>query len=750
MRRLGWFSLGFGAALAVCAWLIGSAWGFIPGAVCAFAFALCMLIKRGWSRPALALLGLAAGFCWFSAYDLWICAPVRAMDGQTVTAAAIARDDAQPTTYGQSVYADAAIDGRRVRVLLYFSDQTEVRSGDELRFTAKVRDPGREDYDIYYRSNGVSLIGSVSRGQLSVRGAKMSLRSLPLHLRRILKDQIRAIYSDDSAPFIIALLTGDRSGLTYAEKNALSVSGISHIVAISGMHVAILLALISLLCGNRRTLTTLIGLPVVVIFTLMTGAMPSVVRAAVMHSVWLLAPLLGRENDPPTSLGAAALCVLAPNPWAVANLSFQLSFGAMAGLLLLTGPIYRRIGNLPLIHRALRNRAARPLMKYLSGTVAATASAGLFTLPLTALRLGMVSLAAVLTNLLTLWAVSVLFQLSLLLCLLGAAWFAPARLLGYLASALVRYILGVAKGITSLPLAAIYTQNVFILPWLLFSYLALGCCCLPGGSKAILPAACACLTGLCLCLWLGWMDGGSRDLQMTMLDVGQGQCLIFEDDGVTVMYDCGGSGDDAAGETAARYLLSRNVSRLDALILSHYDRDHTGGVGQLLSRIPTGVLYLPDVQDDSGIRAEIEQIAESHGTQIYYVNRDMRLSFGSVMARLYSPVTDDSDNEASLSLLVSEGSFDILATGDMNAAAERRLLSRRRLPDVEVLIAGHHGSVNSTCDALLEHTKPETVLISVGKNNSYGHPADETLARIENSGAQIFRTDRCGSIMIRR
>ena len=100
--------------------------------------------------------------------------------------------------------------------------------------------------------------------------------------------------------------------------------------------------------------------------------------------------------------------------------------------------------------------------------------------------------------------------------------------------------------------------------------------------------------------------------------------------------------------------------------------------------------------------------------------------------------------------MVSESSFDILATGDMNAAAERRLLSRRRLPDVEVLIAGHHGSANSTCDTLLEQTKPETVLISVGKNNSYGHPADETVARIEHTGAQILRTDACGNITIRR
>ena len=104
---------------------------------------------------------------------------------------------------------------------------------------------------------------------------------------------------------------------------------------------------------------------------------------------------------------------------------------------------------------------------------------------------------------------------------------------------------------------------------------------------------------------------------------------------------------------------------------------------------------------------------------------------------------------ASVALLMSQGEFDILATGDMPAGAER-LLAGKGLPDIEVLVAGHHGAKTSTCDTLLEQTRPETVLISVGKNNSYGHPAEETLARIGNINAQIFRTDMCGNITVRR
>ena len=185
-------------------------------------------------------------------------------------------------------------------------------------------------------------------------------------------------------------------------------------------------------------------------------------------------------------------------------------------------------------------------------------------------------------------------------------------------------------------------------------------------------------------------------------------------------------------------------------MVSHYDADHCGGVCQLLERLPVSLLYLPDLPCDTSLRADIEASALAHGTELRYVTQDEKLDYASSEVYIFAPVLDSSDNEASLALLCSQGNYDILATGDMTAQAERLLLSRRRLPDVEVLVAGHHGSAGSTCDTLLAQTRPETVLISVGKNNFYGHPAEETLLRIEAIGAQLLRTDQCGTITVKR
>ena len=750
MRKLAWFALGFGAAMAVCAAIVPGIWGLVAGAVCAAVFVALLLVLRRRTVPALLALGLALGFAWFSAYDLWIAAPVRALDGQTLSAVAIVRDDPQDAAFGARVYADAAINGRSVRVLLYYSDPLEIHPGDRLHFSARFQVPEGEDYDLYYRSIGVGLIGYVTRGDVAAIPAPQTLRTLPLRLRAKLKAMIGAIFPADAAPFVRALLTGDRSGLSYAQRNALSVAGIAHIVAISGMHVSILLGVLMLLCGRRRWLCALLGLPAVLLFALMTGAVPSVARASVMQILWLLAPLLRRENDPATSLGAAALCILIPNPWAVANLSFQLSFGAMAGIFLLSGRCYRRISDWQPVHGLQRRRFLRGILRYLVGTIASTCGACFMTMPLIALRMGTVSLAALLANLLTLWAVSLLFALSLALCVLGFFWLSAARFLAPAAAVLARYILAVAGTVTKLPGSAVYTQNIYILPWLAFVYAAAGCCFLPDGKRAVLPAACLSVIGLCLCLWLGRLDGGSHGLRMRMLDVGQGQCLLFEDGGVTLMYDCGGDGNDKVGEDAARLLLSQGTARLDVLVLSHYDADHAGGVCQLLERLPVSLLYLPDLPCDTSLRDDIEAIAQTRGTELRYVTEDEKLVYASSEVYIFAPVLTGSDNEASLALLFSQGSYDILATGDMTAQAERALLSRRRLPDVEVLVAGHHGSAGSTCDTLLQQTQPETVLISVGKNNFYGHPADETLARIEEYGAQILRTDQCGTITVKR
>ena len=231
----------------------------------------------------------------------------------------------------------------------------------------------------------------------------------------------------------------------------------------------------------------------------------------------------------------------------------------------------------------------------------------------------------------------------------------------------------------------------------------------------------------------------------SMLDVGQGQCLVSRSGESVSVIDCGGQ-EDASGETAARFLLARGVTQVDRLILTHFDADHCNGVRQLLRRVRVKTLYVPDVSPENNLRTKILFAAAQAGAEIRFVTNDLTLSDGM---RMFAPTGSAEESNTGLCVLAAGEKYDILVTGDLSKQAEYRLLSTHALPRAAVLVAGHHGAASSTSEALLRAIRPEAVLISVGADNRFGHPADETLRRIEKAGAAVFRTDLSGTITIR-
>ena len=209
--------------------------------------------------------------------------------------------------------------------------------------------------------------------------------------------------------------------------------------------------------------------------------------------------------------------------------------------------------------------------------------------------------------------------------------------------------------------------------------------------------------------------------------------------------DCGGQ-EDASGETAARFLLARGVTQVDRLILTHFDADHCNGVRQLLRRVRVKTLYVPDVSPENNLRTKILFAAAQAGAEIRFVTDDLTLPDGM---RIFAPTGSAEESNTGLCVLAAGEKYDILVTGDLSEQAEYRLLSTHALPRAAVLVAGHHGAASSTSEALLRAIRPEAVLISVGADNRFGHPADETLRRIEKAGAAVFRTDLSGTITIR-
>lgn len=540
---------------------------------------------------------------------------------------------------------------------------------------------------------------------------------------------------------------GDRTELrednfTY---QALSVAGILHVVAVSGLHVSILVAFLCVSVTNARR-RALFGLPLVALFCLLTGMGAPVLRAGFMQCVLLLAPLFDREEDSPTSLSVALAVLLAVNPHAVAGVSLQLSFAATAGILWLGC----RIQNWLLGPARVRGLLTRPMSRWMLrtfiGIFAMSLGANALTAPLLAAYFGYLSLYTMVTNLLCLWLIEGIFVVCWLILLLALFLPGPAMALAWLTAWPLRYILAVARGVADWPQAALFTGNIWVWLWLLLVYVVFALAYKmkeQGGFRPWVPAS-ASVIALCAVLLFNGVRGGGNSV--TILDIGQGQCVAILAGEGTVVVDCGGNGDQNAGAYCASWLNGQGRTRIDALILTHLHRDHAGGVEELMARAEVRRLFLPEDADDGDLLYDqILEAAARSETEVYSVDTDMTLWVGTLDMTLFAPLGTGDLNERGLACLGAIGVFDFLLTGDMNEQAEYALLRHTCLPQLELLVAGHHGSNGSTGNALLSMTLPEQVAISVGYN-SYGHPGEELLTRLGEWGADCYRTDQSGDL----
>ena len=512
-------------------------------------------------------------------------------------------------------------------------------------------------------------------------------------------------------------------------------------MAVSGLHVSILFALVYLVTGKRRFLTGIVGIPLVLLFGAVAGFTPSVTRAAVMQIIMMLAMMVRREYDPPTALASAVLVILGANPLTVASVGFQLSVGSVAGIYLFYGKIRKyftsRLGSL-VKGKTLRAK----LLRGMASSAAVSLGATVITTPLVAYYYGLVSLVSLIANLLVVPVISVVFYGIMLACAVGSfgIW------VGGAVSVLIRLVFGVTAFLSKLPLAAVYTESAYIVFWLVFVYgLIVGLAvCRPG---RVWPGICVGALGLCFALLLSWAEPRLDDYRVTVLDVGQGQSVILQSRGSTYLVDCGGGYDQDAGEKAAEKLLSMGIRRIDGLILSHYDRDHTGGVPYLAERIAIDRIYLPPADTADAVLPMTLGIAEER--EPIWLDTDTEIPLGSCSIRIFAPEQVKTGNESCASVLFHSEKYDTLIISDMNAAAERRLLDSREIPDLELLIVGHHGSDTSTSAELLYRTAPDLAFISVGADNSYGHPAPAVLNRLRLYGCDIYRTDLQGDLVFR-
>lgn len=731
------FALPFGAGCALCQYLLPEPWRLWT------ALAALLLPLAPVKRPLrIAAAGLAAGLAWFTGYAALVQAPARLLADTEGWAVMELTGYPEETDFGAR--CQVRVKGVAGRAVYYGGRELlALEPGNRVSGSVKYdrADLAGGEESAYFSSRGVFL-RLYGRGEMETEpGRAGSFRYLPRRMARALENAAGAIYDQPERGFLLAMLTGERSGLDSRSQRQLSEAGLMHLTAVSGLHCGFLISLLGLLTLRRQRLTALVGYPALLAYMLMAGSTPSVVRSCVMVGLTLLAPLVGREADAPTSLSAAALVILLVNPFAIASVSFQLSFAAVAGLLTLSPRIYAALGR--------RSSGGKGFVR---ATLAASAGVSAFTAPLSAAYFGSLSLVSPLANLLVLWMAPVLFALALAVTALCALLPAAAPLAA-VPAALARYVLWAAELLNRIPGHSLRFNAPAAAMWLTLAYGLLGVCLLGRVERrSWILAALLALGSLGAAKALPRLTVGGDALTAVVVDVGQGAAALLHAGERTVLVDCGSlSSPERAGDAVAAVMETYGWTALDDVALTHYHADHAGGLPALLDQVPAERILLPRVDpegEQAPLAGEVLELARARGLETQYVDEPFRMDLGQGTLTLYPPVAKGETNEEGLTVLCSCGDFDLLITGDMDSSTEAALLNAYPLPDIEALLAGHHGSKYATSQALLEAVRPEVGIISVGPN-AFGHPTAEAMGRMAGAGMDLYRTDRQGNILIR-
>jgi len=752
MRKLATAAFSFAAAIFLSRYLLPYGWLLAFCAVAAAA-SFAGLFFRGNVRLRIfiAFISLAVGFIWSWAFTAIYVTPSLDLHGETTSVTAVVTDyPSARATRGYRVDVSIRREGAPdVGARLYYYTHTALEPGDVVEFTANFRRTEGSEANEQINalsSKGAFLTGHVS-GQLDVTGAESALRFIPKKVAEAIAEKIEEIFPDDVSHFMQALLVGKRDRLFRddALNAALSASGIIHIVSISGMHVSFLMGFLALIVRNRRRFA-IVGIPVLLFFMAMTGFTPSVTRAGIMQIFLICAPIFRRESDSITSLSASLILLLALNPYSCASVGLQLSFSATLGIILFSGRISSAVSDALRDWKFYKKKVPKAIITFIMSSLATTTGALIFTIPLTAVHFGYVSLIAPLTNLLTLWAASLAFPIGLVAALLGFAFTPLGAILAYPVSLAAKYIIIVARTLAAVPYSIVYSSNALIMFWLAYIYVVfITLPLLKARPRQYICPACISAVLLFIMFMLSPLLPGSRDTSVTVLDVGQGLSVVISSGNHTAIVDCGSVSGENAGAVAHEYLQNQGKISLDLFIITHFHEDHMNGVPYLLSRINISAIAIPD-PEGSFLADDIIELARRRGTDIIYITETLSISLGELELIVYPPLESGGENERGLCVLAL-GDVSALITGDINSSAERSLLRFAAIPEVDLLVVGHHGSKHSTSEELLAAINPDIAIIPVGRN-SYGHPSAETLDRLDRFAVTIYQTDIMGHVTV--
>lgn len=654
--------------------------------------------------------------------------------------------DIQEKEYKKVCTAKIVRNNKKILINIKMSqDIPSIKYGDSLYIEGEFKQPEEArnykgyNYKQYLKTK--KIIGTVELEKAKI--LKSSNGSFIHNIQKYIKDTINGTLTDEEGNLLLAILLGDKDKLSEDIQESFKTSNLSHMLAVSGAHVSYIILGLTYVLQNSiigKKNGKIVCIFFLLVFMAITNFTPSVTRACIMAVLTLFSGIIYRKSDVYTNISVAALITLIFNPYSLLDLGFQLSYGGTIGIIIF-------------IKRIQEKKSNSKVINYIKQMALVSIYANIIIIPIMMYHFNTVSFTFIISNIMASPILGIIVITGFLFIIASITVKPLTRLIAIFIKPILSILIKISQICSKLPFSNILVVTPYMFN--VISYYAIILYCIKSKKNNKCKIIICLLIVLILINFIIYIF--PQKLRIFFIDVGQGDStLIITPDKKTVLIDGGGSDSFDVGEKVLLpYLLDRRILKVDYVLISHFDTDHCGGILTIMEKVKVKNIIISEQAEHSENYERFKKLMIHKKIRLIEVKKGDKIKIGrySEFKILFPTSRLLSENPLNNNSIVAQfnyNNFKMLFTGDIEKLAEQQILKTEKAEiRADILKVAHHGSKTSSIPEFIKAVRPKIALIGVGKNNTFGHPNQQTIKNLENIKCRIYRTDLQGEIIIK-
>ena len=654
--------------------------------------------------------------------------------------------DIQEKEYKKVCTAKIVRNNKKILINIKMSqDIPSMKYGDSLYIEGEFKQPEEArnykgyNYKQYLKTK--KIIGTVELEKVKI--LKSSNGSFIHNIQKYIRDTINGTLTDEEGNLLLAILLGDKDKLSEDIQESFNTSNLSHMLAVSGAHVSYIILGLTYVLQNSiigKKNGKIVCIIFLLAFMAITNFTPSVTRACIMAILTLFSSIIYRKSDVYTNISVAALITLIFNPYGLLDLGFQLSYGGTIGIIIF-------------IKRIQEKKSNSKVINYIKQMALVSIYANIIIIPIMMYHFNTVSFTFIISNIMASPILGIIVITGFLFIIASITVKPLTRLIAIFIKPILSILIKISQICSKLPFSNILVVTPYMFN--VISYYAIILYCIKSKKNNKCKIIICLLIVLILINFIIYIF--PQKLRIFFIDVGQGDStLIITPDKKTVLIDGGGSDSfDVGKKVLLPYLLDRRILKIDYVLISHFDTDHCGGILTIMEKVKVKNIIISEQAEHSENYERFKKLMIHKKIRLIEVKKGDKIKIGrySEFKILFPTSRLLSENPLNNNSIVAQfnyNNFKMLFTGDIEKLAEQQILKAEKAEiRADILKVAHHGSKTSSIPEFIKAVKPKIALIGVGKNNTFGHPNQQTIKNLENIKCRIYRTDLQGEIIIK-